>query len=55
MENRNFKIKKTDLIDFLRSKSKNPNYSVPKDLDKVEIKPDADDISRGYLTVFIEL
>ena len=55
MDKRYFKIKRSDLIEFLRTKTKNPDYFIPKNANKLEIKPDGNDINEGCLTVFIKV
>ena len=51
MEKKYFKIKRSDLIEFLRSKSKNPDYFIPKDTKCINVFNDGDDIDRGYVTI----
>jgi len=55
MNNRYFKIKKSDLIEFLRTKTNIPDYNCPKDSKKIEIKLDCNDYNKGLLSVLIEI
>jgi len=55
MNNRYFKIKKSDLIEFLRTKTNNPDWHCPKESNKIEIKLDGNDYNKGLLSVLIEI